>query len=678
MRHNNGTARRRAALAREYRHFHDEEHVQRSPRHRVRMWWLGLLLPATGCYSVLAPFNLAIMLVAVLVGSLISFADYLGEEFDDATYWVVYQQAPVWLVAEDSAQVWHRRVQVDTSVAGDRFPEDYAGRVHEMIPSGKPRPTWPNEHFACSLMTLSHAQFIAAGAHTIKIDVDSDPLVFVPVTIEDRCGATLATLRENYLDADIIVAIESADPTLVEQGVIDAKSVASELLAPPNVHTGKGNYWVKTAQTSESEVQSGAPVGQVINIVGTVTVGGYTGGYVVNTTRSETRGIVSHTASSATLEGDLTNWLDTDTVVFYDCWTSFQGAFDQLATDQSTATFTAAQYVEAWNGTYTEDIDTINFATDLGFPLYVRPAAGQTAVILTNSGLSTHTLNLASTEGAIVSDLTIRSELGTQSGIYVSGGGGLWCYDVDFVDTAGTDGYGTRCPVGSYYRCTYTGLDRGHTGAGEFHECVFTDCDTYGIIHGINQMGCAAYGCTFDTCTIALAYYYSQSNPRNLADPTLINCSAYGCTYFVRCTGSVEVTQVVHCVVANCAVSGATAVYSESAGNGEVSWVEQCDYNCFYNCTNIADVGGSTYTLAQWQVITPRLGGSPDAHTITSNPGFTDPANGDFSLATSSLCRHAGIGAYAVCPTGANGVDFDKWHPDIGSWSSGAGPNQSW
>ena len=100
------------------------------------------------------------------------------------------------------------------------------------------------------------------------------------------------------------------------------------------------------------------------------------------------------------------------------------------------------------------------------------------------------------------------------------------------------------------------------------------------------------------------------------------------------------------------------------------------DYNTYYNCTNIGSVGGVTYDLAAWQTVTDAYGvASRDINSLTSNPGITDAAGGDFSLTAESDCLHAGVGAYSSCQTGINGVDFDKWHPDKGAWSSGPGQN---
>jgi hypothetical protein len=100
------------------------------------------------------------------------------------------------------------------------------------------------------------------------------------------------------------------------------------------------------------------------------------------------------------------------------------------------------------------------------------------------------------------------------------------------------------------------------------------------------------------------------------------------------------------------------------------------DYNTYYNVTNVASVAGVTYDLAAWQTAEDMHGlASRDANSVTTDPGLTDVASGDFSLTAGSNCRHAGVGAYSSCQTGINGVDFDKWHPDKGAWSSGPGPN---
>jgi hypothetical protein len=70
---------------------------------------------------------------------------------------------------------------------------------------------------------------------------------------------------------------------------------------------------------ADTDVQSGAPTGKVITLVGTITSLIYAGGRVENVTRSEWATIVSNTTGAITVSpGDsLTNWVDTDALNIY-------------------------------------------------------------------------------------------------------------------------------------------------------------------------------------------------------------------------------------------------------------------------------------------------------------------------------------------------------------------------
>jgi len=131
-------------------------------------------------------------------------------------------------------------------------------------------------------------------------------------------------------------------------------------------------------------------------------------------------------------------------------------------------------------------------------------------------------------------------------------------------------------------------------------------------------------------------------------------------------------------------VSGATAlsitgsVFSPSASPSPSTCIVYADeFDGEGDFAQVARLGGANVSFSSWQALTDYNGTSPDSHSSTSDPGITTPGS-NWALTAGSNCRHAGIGSYAYVATGHNGVDFDKWHPDKGAWSSGAGPNVSY
>jgi hypothetical protein len=97
------------------------------------------------------------------------------------------------------------------------------------------------------------------------------------------------------------------------------------------------------------------------------------------------------------------------------------------------------------------------------------------------------------------------------------------------------------------------------------------------------------------------------------------------------------------------------------------------DYNCYYRINNSLRVwggNGSFYTLNQRTTVTSALGWE-SANTLTVDPLFTDPENGDFSLQSTSTAKSAGT-PLADVTTDFFGNPFNATAPSMGAIQYGA------
>ena len=624
------------------------------------------------CGGCVATAPTATLLIAALAG-LMWFGDVVVKEVKTESYWVVYWKAAPWLVGEEKSQAASRRKSVKelsavASAISEQYPDVYPGRIRQVVPVVKSRPQ-SNEHVGVDMVSMTSKQFLQAGRNELKY-IDE---ALVPVTFEDRFGAVSDWVRSQYGETAAISAMESSEENEESRKIQKAITERGKsVLARTITNTGTGLYSVKAVPTNESEVQSGAVAGQVVTIAGTVAASpAFTGGYITNSTQAETRAIVSHDTTTATLEGNITAWGNEDVLEWYDSWDSIQGACDQLFTDQGAGAFTVEQEIRLYDGTYNEDVDISSMAATPQYRFLMLAASGETAVVVSNNGLATHAIDFNGTESIVVGDFAITSTVGGGYGVYQSGEGGS-IYNVDVTGSAGVR-RGIRSATCYVTDCVFDDLEYGTLIAyhQDIRNCTYTDCVS--AIRELGKMGVIG-GCVFDTGTRALREFSGQGEPGIVFQPVVTNCTFYNFTSVLEDASGTGIG-IVRCRFYNNIVHTATNVFLSPADAVLDSVL--ADYNTYYNCTNIASFGGSTYNMAAWQGLTDRYGNSPDANSITTDPGLTTPGS-DHSLTAASTSRHAGIGSFAVCETGINAVAFDKWHPDKGAWSSGAGPNVSY
>ena len=140
----------------------------------------------------------------------------------------------------------------------------------------------------------------------------------------DGIGDILTEPRAGQSDVNYRLALKAKAARITASGtpeqVIDRfLTLTGALRGVDYVEAFPAGYCIGATVPTLSDVQSGAPAGQVVTLVtgGLGTDDAYVDGFAVNVTRDEVRAIVSHTDGTATLSGSLASWLDTDTLFFY-------------------------------------------------------------------------------------------------------------------------------------------------------------------------------------------------------------------------------------------------------------------------------------------------------------------------------------------------------------------------
>jgi hypothetical protein len=640
-----------------------------------------------GLPLVLAPFALmfcggcvgsvpaASMLIALFF-SVMWLGERVGTLTKTAPYWVIYQKTPAWQLGESSDTVWARRKELKSIEDAQRYQNDYVGRIISVVDGKQSKPGWAcSDTEDCLLMDLTPAQRSDAASHKLKIS----GAALASISIEDEYGAVAAALsaysKEDLADAKIVSDLDT-DPIIAKRRETISRIIvsASDDLPRTDAHTGTGLYRVKPSPTHNDDTQSGAPSGQVI----TLTTGGlgtadfWKGGYIVNATRTETRSIVSHTDTTVTLEGALTNWVNTDDLDIYDSWNTVSGAVSQLYTDQGATDTSSSQTIELFNSTYNESvIFTALSGVTLKNPLFIKAASGQTAVTVTNVTLTSESFRLNETPSIIFEDFTIESRYTGGYAISTSRPG-THLYNM-VIAGSGNTGHGFTGSLLYAYRSTFSDLNRATLQCdGLWSECTFYDCTWCAYADGGRQ------GRTFSCCVFNnnARCIYVATPKANAPIPfhctTIVNCTFYSNDSAIYSRPSLDYRTTTYRMI-NCIFHSDTLVLEANETATTLHRIDS-DYNTFYSVTNIANIAGTTYNLAGWQALTDTRGFSPDAHSVTTDPGITTPGS-DWSLTAGSKCRHAGVGSFAICPEGINQVAFDKWHPDKGAWSSGPGAN---
>jgi hypothetical protein len=512
--------------------------------------------------------------------------------------------------------------------------------------------------FDCKLFSLTNVQRQTCWQRKLKV-VDGN---LIPVSFGDKFGANAEKLRK-YDTEDAVLNAQRDD-----NHEIFAKTLSLSKTLPRTVtNTGTGLYQVKKSPVNESEVQNGGVSGQVVTIDGTIAASpAFLGGYVTNTTRSQTRAIVSHTTTTVTLEGVITSWLDDDVLQFYDSWGTVDAAGDQLVVDQGTTDYPAPQEIRVYAGTYTESIN-IGTMEPTGQNRLKFTVNGSDSVTFSNTALGTDLLELNDSECVEIHDIIFNTV--SNYSISADSRGPWWLYGCTFQGGSGGIVRDIFC-----IDCTFDTLGYAFRHSqSRFERCTFIDL-TYGTNWTMAPTRMELVACVFTGCTACMHARRDQSTSIvGEYQLSIINCTFYDCTKVYDMTAVTDCNafqlEVLNSIFHTCT----TLWYGNDAEAALVA--QNCNYNTYYNCTQIARLGGANVSFASWQALTDHNGTSPDANSLTSDPGLTDAAGADFSLTAASNCRHAGIGSYVGVKTGHNGVDFDKFHPDKGAWSSGAGPN---
>ena len=599
-------------------------------------------------------------------------------------YEILFHRDVPWRVGEKTAER-ARRMRDRTPVAvEDRYPETYPGRVisvriqRDVILGKLPslRNMADKDHLFL-VLDLDKSQRDALSSRRRKIVAGRAERV----TFDDRHGALASTLRSQFTDPEAAEA-KASDPFDIEgRRFIEVVTTARAFLEPTDTHTGTGQYFAKETPTQLDRTQSGAPSGQTITFTsgGLGTADAFTGGYVTNVTRSETRAIVSHIDDAAVLEGSLTNWLDTDDLDIFDAWSTIQAAADQLWTDQGASTFTANQYVRIFAGTYDEAVApnsglVASFGT-IALIIEGDPTDDRDNIVIAPS--SGTALTITTTDYVHVRHLKI-APVGTETwGLrFSTGAQECWASDVQIVGTILNPlvftfkGEADNCLISTDRNSAGTEALQFVNG-GTARNCTIRETSGNNAGEGIEVNGGQVK--IIGTTVAGFGIGVFAGNSRTNTDMQITNCTIYDCTKAIDLpegTAGIAGLELINTIVSECATVVellANAYPQESATFIGASWIMR--NNIFHNYTTFATDGVAPKTHAEI-IAMNRVDAAGDLDA--TDPLLTDPGNGDFSLASGSPAIFAGHGSGVIA--GINGVAFDPNTPDIGAWSSGLVP----
>lgn len=407
--------------------------------------------------------------------------------------------------------------------------------------------------------------------------------------------------------------------------------------------------------------------------------GDFSGGYVTNVTRAETRAIISHTSNTVTLEGSLASWADTDDLDIFDAWSTIQAAADQLWTDQGASTFTANQYIRIFAGTYDEVVApnsglVASFGT-IALIIEGDPTDDRDNIVIAPS--SGTALTITGTDYVHVRHLKIAPPNTESFGLrFSTGAQECWASDVHVVGTILNPlvftfkGEADNCLIS-------TDRDNAGTEALQFlsggtaRNCTIRETAGNNRGEGIE---CNIGQVKIIGTTIAgFAVGVFAGNSRSNTDMQITNCTIYDCTKAIdlpEATAGIVGLELINTIVSECATVVevlANAYPQESVTYIGASWILR--NNIFHNYTTFATDGVSPKTHAEI-IAMNRVDAKGDLDA--TDPLMTAPGADDFSLQTASPARNAGHGSGVI--TGINEVAFDPNTPDIGAWSSGVIP----
>ncbi len=603
-------------------------------------------------------------------------------------YEVLYHAREAWKVGETKAERVERFRLARALATAERYPDCYRGMIISVrsqrdvilgkLPSLRNMADKDHKVIVLDLVPQQRAA-LASRRRKIVAGREQD------VTFDDRHGATTISLLNAFGSIEAAEAAESkAEDHFDVDGrrFIELAAIARSFLAQTVTETGTGNYFAKVTPTQLDRTQSGAPSGQTIIFTagGLGTADAFIGGYITNVTRSETRAIVSHIDDRAVLEGSLTNWLDTDDLDIFDAWSTIQAAHDQLFTDQGVTQFTANQYIRIFAGTYNE-----NVAVSSG----LAPLFGKIALIIEGDPTADRDdIIIAPTTGTPLA--VTLSDYGTirhlkAAPVQVNGshcvdvGTGAQEWNVEDVHAVGTTLNPIQMDFNGHVDNCLVETDRGNAGTeaifltnnGSVTNCTIRETSVSQAGIGIHAGGNpdAVSGCII----AGFGTGVNGGNGRAGSDLRIRNTTIYDCVRAISlpaATSGVDRLELTNTIISECddvVQVLADAYPQETATFFGANWILR--NNIFHNYTNFATDGVAPKTHAEI-IAMNRVDAAGDLDA--TDPLLTDPANGDFSLASGSPAIFAGHGSGVI--TGINAVAFDPNTPDIGAWSSGVIP----
>ena len=591
-------------------------------------------------------------------------------------YQVLYETEPAWLVGETTAEREERLNAGTPCITDDCYRGNYGGRVtsiravRDVIQGRFP-----------SLQNMSdkdHPMVVLDLDEDGRADVASRRLKIVdgksePVTFDDRWGAIAQVLHAQFEDPEA-TELKADDPFDVEgRRFVEVSRTAVDLLPPTVTSTGTGLYSTKVTPTKNDDTQSGAPAGQVITLVtgGLGTADAFKGGYVLNVTETETRAIVSHTDGTITLEGDLTNWTNTDDLDIFDAWSTVQAAWDQLFTDQGATEFTALQYVRGFAGSYDENV--------VPNPALVTSDADGWLVVFEGDPLDDRANIAIAPASGLGIDVGIAAILirnltftGASNDEAIDiGNASTWAYISNCVIIGGDTKKAviSRADSTTIEDCVITSGDIAIT-ISVSEQGVVRRCSITNPVGGINEgIWLRKSPGVIEGCTIS-GYAVGVKASDDLAYAELRNNTFYDCDdAFTHESGSRPGAEFINNIFISCPNILLLSAFGDEA-SGTIAAPIILTHNVFYDYTTVAENRlAATATFAQFAAFDlVRASGNLDA----VSPLLTDPGNGDFSLSSGSPCIWTGHGSGVL--EGINSVAFDPYHPDIGAWSSGVLP----
>jgi hypothetical protein len=377
--------------------------------------------------------------------------------------------------------------------------------------------------------------------------------------------------------------------------------------------------------------------------------------------------------SQANVVGDPTGEAGALTISPY---TTIQSALDQLWTDQGGAKYTEIQYIRIFADTYTEDCTAnAGFVMDAqnGYYLVIEgdPADDRANIIIQPPGADTYAIMVS--DEAEIRHLTIDGvnlDGAWEYGIRLAGG-----YLARVRDCAITVTYGfcvhSGCSTMHLEDCVLQ-MNGNRKCIESSYETVARRCTFIGNAGNKTQStgfstargSLRAEACTFRDCLQAVVWCATAAD-YDIGHLDVRNCSFYNCGQAVRVNS--RPSHVLYANLINNAFKDVdyiirTQVWPDEATEGGIHGPWTLRNNCFEYDTAFAYNDSVTKTLAQFAAFDAvDSSGNLDA----TDPLFTDPANGDFSLQTVSPCWDTGHSAGVTHDVA--GVAMDGYHPPIGA-----------